>query len=59
MQSRETPNAHSALERLLARSDDIALDYVTDRLLSETPLDPEAVPSASASADETEVMVEG
>ena len=59
MQSRETPDAHSALERLLARTDDAALDYVTDRLLSETPLDPEAVPSASASADETEVMVEG
>ena len=49
MQQRETaPLVHSPLEALLARSDDPALDYVTDRLLRDRPLDVDAAPGAVA-----------
>ena len=60
MQEREgTPVLHSPLEALLARSDGAALDYVTDRLLSDQPLEPGAVPTTQATVDEADVMVEG
>ena len=53
MQVREAlPREQTPLEALLARGDEAALDYVTDRLVAEEDLDPAAAPS-SASADTT------
>lgn len=60
MQEREgTPVLRSPLEALLARNDGAALDYVTDCLLSDLPLDAEAVAATPGSVDEADVMVEG
>jgi tRNA-dihydrouridine synthase 3 len=62
MQQRETdPVVHSPLEALLARSDDLALDYVTNCLLGEQPIDVEAVPLpvACAAAPDGEAEAEG
>lgn len=60
MQEREgAPVLRSALEHLLARSDDAALDYVTDRLLDQEALDPDAAPPPSAMGADTETLVEG
>ncbi|MEZ5418977.1 MAG: tRNA-dihydrouridine synthase family protein [Vicinamibacterales bacterium] len=60
MQEREgSPVLRSAVEQLLARSDDAALDYVTDRLLAQEALDPDAAPPPSAARADTETLVEG
>lgn len=60
MQQRESsPVLRSPLESLLARSDDPALDYVTDCLLAGRELEPDAAPPASAVADEVDAVVEG
>lgn len=60
MQHREDSAAvRTPLEGLLARSDDAALDYVTECLLAGTPLDVATAPALRAGAVETEVMVEG
>lgn len=59
MQQREAdPLVQSPLEALLARGDEPALDYITDCLMSEGPIDvasaPVVVPSAPASGGEAE-----
>ncbi len=60
MQVRETaPLVRSPLEGLLARSDDPALDYVTDCLLSERPLDVDAAPAAATSVTHADAEAEG
>lgn len=60
MQEREgSPVLRSGLEHLLSRSDDAALDYVTDRLLEQEALDPNAAPPPSAGGADTETLVEG
>lgn len=60
MQQREAaPTVRSPLEALLARSDDAALTFVTDRLLAGAALDPEAAPPLAAAADPLEMSVEG
>jgi hypothetical protein len=60
MQRREdAPVLRSPLEVLLARTDDGALDYVTDRLLGGEPLDPDAVPAVQGPAEDADVLVEG
>ena len=60
MQRREeAPTVRSPLEALLARADDPALDYVTDRLLAGEPLVPDAAPSHSAVSEFVELTVEG
>ena len=60
MQQRESsPVLRSPLEALLARSDEPALNYVTDALLAGRELDPDGAPPASAVADELEAVVEG
>jgi hypothetical protein len=53
MQQRESVFVpRSPLEALLARSDDSALDYVTDQLLHERDLgDPPAAGATAAEAD--------
>ena len=53
MQSRELAvEPRSPLEALLARTDDAALDYVTDQLLDDGPLDAPP-PAVLASTDRT------
>jgi tRNA-dihydrouridine synthase 3 len=60
MQQREAaPVVRSPLEALLARSDDAALDFVTDRLLAAAALDPAAAPPLAAAAEPLEMSVEG
>jgi len=60
MQQRETqPFVQSPLERLLARADGEALDYVTDCLLLERDIDPEVAPLALGESSETDVDAEG
>jgi tRNA-dihydrouridine synthase 3 len=60
MQARdEAPALRTPLERLLARSDEAALDYVCDRLLSETAIVPDEVPEATRDAGLLEMSVEG
>jgi len=60
MQQREAaPVLRSPLEALLARSDDGALDYVTDRLLAGAALEPSDAPPAAAAANAVEMTVEG
>jgi len=60
MQGRETePLLLSPLEGLLARSDAPALDYVTDCLLFERPLDAGAAPAATASVGDPDVEAKG
>lgn len=60
MQRREDAAVvRSPLEALLARSDDAALDFVTDRLLAGEPLDAGLVPAVQQTTDERDVMVEG
>lgn len=60
MQRREeAPAVRSALEALLARADDPALDYVTDRLLAGESLLPVEVPTHSAVGELVELTVEG
>lgn len=60
MQHRESsPVIRTPLEALLARSDDPALDYVTDALLAGRDLDPDGAPPVAAGAEEVEAVVEG
>jgi tRNA-dihydrouridine synthase 3 len=60
MQHREeAPVLRSPLERLLARADDGALDYVCGRLLAGAAIVPEEAPSADAAAEALEMTVEG
>lgn len=60
MQQRESaPVLRSDLEGLLARGDEPALEYVTDRLLAGEPLDPAAAPAPLAAPLDADVMVEG
>lgn len=60
MQHREeAPVLRSPLEALLARSDDAALDYVTDRLLNGEPLVPDGVLTQPAAGEPMELAVEG
>ena len=47
------------LEALLARTDDAALDFVTDRLLAGEPLDSRRRPGPAAAAELVEMTVEG
>ena len=49
----------SPLEALLARADGPALDYVTDCLLDQRPLDPDGAPAPSEAHDEVDAVVEG
>jgi tRNA-dihydrouridine synthase 3 len=60
MQERE-PEAHARtpLERLLARPDAAALDYVTDCLLLEQPLDPSGAPAPTIAGAREFADVEG
>src|SRR5512139_2871114 len=57
MQEREPASyARTPLERLLARHDNAALDYVTDALLHVRELDPDAVPAAETEhADDDDI----
>ncbi len=60
MQQREdAPVLRSPLEALLARADDAALDYVTDALLAEAPLDAALAPAVQATAGDRDIVVEG
>ncbi len=60
MQHREANAVLSgALEALLARSDAPALDYVTDCLLDDRPVDPDAAPAEVASTSDPDVESEG
>jgi len=60
MQQREaTPVVRSPLEALLARADEAALDFVTDRLLAVAPVDPAAAPPFAVAAELREMTVEG
>ena len=60
MQQREpSPVLRSPLEALLARADGPALDYVTDCLLDQRPLDPDGAPAPSEAHDEVDAVVEG
>ncbi|MGE0361570.1 MAG: tRNA dihydrouridine synthase [Vicinamibacterales bacterium] len=60
MQQREAaPVVRSPLDALLTRSDDAALDFVTDRLLAAAVLDPAAAPPLAAVAEPVEMTVEG
>lgn len=60
MQGREeAPNMRTPLEALLARHDDTALEYLTDRLLDGSPIEPEAVAAASSVERRDDVLVEG
>jgi tRNA-dihydrouridine synthase 3 len=60
MQEREpASHARTPLEELLARHDDAALDYVTDALLYDRPLDPEAVPAHEARMTEDDEISAG
>ena len=60
MQHREdAPVPASPLDALLARSDDAALAYVTDRLIAGDALVPGQVPARTAAAELVEMTVEG
>ena len=60
MQGRETePLLRSPLEALLARSDDQGLDYVTDCLLMERPIEVDAAPAATTPAAPADAEAEG
>lgn len=60
MQVREAaPVLRSPLEALLARSDDVALDYLTDCLLDDRTPEPHEVASRSDLREEADVLVEG
>jgi tRNA-dihydrouridine synthase 3 len=60
MQHREAaPVLADELEALLARSDEAALDFVTDRLLAGEPLAPGHAPGQAATAEPVEMTVEG
>jgi tRNA-dihydrouridine synthase 3 len=60
MQQREdSPVLRSPLEVLLARSDEAALDFVTDGLLAGDSLDPGRAPDMQDAADVRDVMAEG
>jgi tRNA-dihydrouridine synthase len=60
MQVRETePVLLSPLEVLLARSDEPALDYVTDCLLQERSIEVEAAPAATVPVAPADVEAEG
>jgi len=59
-QREETKGVRTALEGLLGRGDEAAMDYVTEHLVREEPLDPHAVPAAIGTRVETELAeVEG
>jgi hypothetical protein len=64
MQERDgMPEARSALESLLARADDAALDFVVDRLVREEAIVPAEAPAAPGAAGPAagreEMQVEG
>lgn len=60
MQEREPDmGARTPLERLLARGDAPALDYLTDRLLAEEEVDPAAAPAPDESRARDLAEVEG
>lgn len=60
MQHREdTPVHRSALEALLGRSDEAALDYVTECLLDSLSVDPAGAPPPGSMRDEVDVVMEG
>jgi tRNA-dihydrouridine synthase 3 len=61
MQQREQSRGErTPLEQLLSRSDEAAMEYLTDRLLREDTLDPERVPDPTETRTETELAdVEG
>jgi tRNA-dihydrouridine synthase 3 len=57
MQQRESFEARSALESLLARSDDAAVDYITDQLIDDGDLS--SPPAPGESATEPQAVVSG
>jgi tRNA-dihydrouridine synthase 3 len=60
MQHRDAaPVLSGELEALLARADDAALDFVTDRLLAGEPLDRGDAPGRAAAGELVEMTVEG
>jgi tRNA-dihydrouridine synthase 3 len=60
MQTREAaPVVRSSLEALLGRTDDPALEYLTDCLLDGRPPQPDEAPAWSASREDADVVVEG
>jgi hypothetical protein len=60
MQQREGSWAtRSPLETLLARSDDAALDYITDQLLRNEDLSAPPAPAQTSSSGETELVEAG
>jgi tRNA-dihydrouridine synthase 3 len=60
MQHREaTPLLSGQLEALLARTDDAALDFLTDRLLAGEPLLPGDAPGQAVAGELVELTVEG
>ena len=60
MQRREAVHGpRSPLDALLARGDNAALDYVTDRLVQADDLDPDNAPAAGASPGEDTELTEG
>jgi tRNA-dihydrouridine synthase 3 len=60
MQQREAaPVVRSPLEILLARSDEAALDFVTERLLAAAAVDPAGAPPFAVAAEPREMTVEG
>ena len=58
-QREEAPVLRSPLEALLVRSDDAALDYVTDRLLGGEALVPDEAPAHAPAVEREELAVEG
>jgi tRNA-dihydrouridine synthase 3 len=58
-QREEAPVQRTALERLLARADDPALDYVCGQLLAGAAIMPDEAPGADAAAEALELAVEG
>jgi tRNA-dihydrouridine synthase 3 len=60
MQERENEStARTPLEKLLGRSDTAALDYLTEALVLEQPIDPALAPSASEAGTREFAEVEG
>ncbi|MGE3277492.1 MAG: tRNA-dihydrouridine synthase family protein [Vicinamibacterales bacterium] len=60
MQEREPdPLARTPLERLLARADEPALDYLADALLDARPIDPDEVPPPAGPAAREPLEAEG
>jgi tRNA-dihydrouridine synthase 3 len=60
MQGREgATSARTPLEDLLARADAAALEFVTDRLVLEEPIDPERAPAPTEAAARELAEVEG